>query len=157
MELRTLQLHLDKQNKNYFILNTEAAPHVIHRSYIQEPLTQLRQTHIYTHTGAKLLKSKLNFVITGRQHKAPVTVSAASAVPPIYIALCIEIANKGTIGTICHSFIAVLLFFSLSATQTQTCHLHICMQDKQSYTLYISTPQGGVLIGKPVLKWKKIF
>lgn len=48
------------------------------------------------HSGAKLPNSKLHFVIIGRQHKAPVKVSAASAVPPIYIALCIGIANKET-------------------------------------------------------------
>lgn len=50
---------------------------------------------------------KLHLVITGRQQKAPVKVSAVSAVPPVYIALCIGIANKETIGAICHSFIAV--------------------------------------------------
>lgn len=69
-----------------------------------------------THTRAKLPDSKLHFIITGREHKAPVKVSAVTAVPPIYIALCIGTANKETIGTICHSFIAVLLFFSQSAT-----------------------------------------
>lgn len=67
---------------------------------------------IKTHTGAKLPNSKLHFVITGRQQKAPVKVSAASALPPIYIALCIGIANKETTATICHSFIAVFFLCS---------------------------------------------
>lgn len=52
--------------------------------------------------------SMLNFVFAGRKHKAPVKFYAASAVPPIYIASCIGIANKETTGTICHSFIAEL-------------------------------------------------
>lgn len=89
------------------------------------------------HTRAKLPNSKLHFVITGRQHKAPVKVSAASAVPRIYIALCIGIANKETIGTICHSFIAVGFFFPQSATYMQPCHLHICMQDKLSIMSFL--------------------
>lgn len=99
---------------------------------------------IKTHTGAKLPNSKLHFVITGRQQKAPVKVSAASALPPIYIALCIGIANKETTATICHSFIALFFFMQplrcsliiyIFACKTN-CWLRL-FQDVQSY---INTP-----------------
>lgn len=128
---------------------------MLHTDYDQLPSIQSFLKYLFSFLPsnkhrAKLPNSKLHFVITGRKHKAPVQVSAASAVPPIYIASCIGIANKETTGTICHSFIAVLLFFS--PNQPLRCSLVIyifacktncslCLfQDTQSYQC--PTPLG---------------
>lgn len=109
---------MDTHNKNYIDLNFEAEAQTQIMIIYRETTISLKYILLFlqpkTHTGATLQNSKLNFVIIGRRHKAAVKVSAASAVPPIYIyiALFIGIADKETIGTICHSFIAG--FFLLS-------------------------------------------
>lgn len=111
-----------------------------------------RRTTKKIHTGAELPNLKPHFAIIGRQHTVPVKVSAASALPCIYIALCIGIANKETIATICHSFIAVFFFFFELHNHPLTCRCRLviyifafCMQDKlpimsfQDASHYINT------------------